>query len=108
MALQKLKDDPYGNGGINYWKIVETNINWLDKFSHVTLAGYLSRDARLAEKRPFEIQSFNWSGDEFPFGLDILNQEDENIVHIAYNKIKESKLDEEGNETNFFADAKDC
>ncbi len=105
MALYKQKEDIYGNSGIKYWRIVETNINWAQKASHIVLAGYVSKDARLAEKQPLECISFDWSNEDFPFTLDILDQEGENVVKVAYEKIKESKLDEGGNETNWFFDA---
>ena len=107
MALLKSKADQYGNGGISYWKIIETNINWLTKNSHCTLAGYVNQQARLDNKQPLESQSFDWSGDQFPFSLDVLNQEDENVIKVAYGKIKESKLDENNVEQNWFADAED-
>lgn len=107
MALQKFKEDRFGNGGINYWKIIETNINWLNKNSHICLAGYNSKISRENLKQPMDSVFFDWNNDDFPFDINILNQENENIIHIAYEKIKESKLDENNNETNFFADAMD-
>jgi hypothetical protein len=104
MALLKKKQDPYGNGGIEYFKIIETNINWLDKTCHITLAGYVNQKARDEGKQPIESESFNWANEEFPFDLEKLNLKDENTVKVAYEKIKESKI-EEGKETNFFVDA---
>jgi hypothetical protein len=108
MALEKIKEiDNLGISG-DYHKIVETNINWASRGSHVTLATYLNQQARLDGKNPLETTSFDWSGDEFPFDLPTLDAEGMNTIKVAYTKIKESKLDEEGNETNWFADAIDC
>lgn len=107
MALLKTKTQPTGTT-CEYWKVIETNINWLNQSAHVSLAGFLDQAARQAGKQPLEAVSFDWSGEDFPFTLSVLDQENENTVKVAYEKIKESKLDEEGNETNFFVDAIDA
>lgn len=107
MALYKQKEDIYGNSGIKYWRIIETNIDWANRQSHITLAGYVDKQARMDGKQPLECVSFDWNGDDFPFSINVLDQEGENIVRVAYEKIKESKLDEDGNETNWFVDAED-
>ena len=127
MALQIVK--PVDSIGIDaeYWKIIETNINYLTKNSHVTMAGYISEQTRLDGKNPATSVAFDWAGDEFPFGLDVLSEEGENAVKVAYKKIKESKMevkeitpestDEEGVvtpavteevETNEWSEAVDC
>lgn len=107
MALQKHKNDQFGNGGYNYWRIIETNINWASRSSHVSLAGYLTQEARQNDKQPMEVVSFDWSGENFPFDLPVLDGEGMNAVKVSYEKIKESKLDDKGEETNWFADAED-
>ena len=108
MALSKHKDDNFGNGGYEYWRVIETNINWQNKSSHVVIAGYINKKARTDNKQPIECVAFDWSGTEFPFELDVLNEENENTVAIAYKKIKESVVNDKKEETNWFADAIDC
>lgn len=105
MALKLKRDDQYGNGGIEYWKIVQTNINWLNNTSHVVLAGFLNQQTREDGKQPMQLENFDWSGDDFPFSIEEMNKLDNNVVKIAYEKIVESKLDEENKETNIWVNA---
>jgi hypothetical protein len=109
MALQLTTDSPY-NGEIQdaYHRIIEININYSTRSSHVAMACYINRQARLDGKQPIKTQSFDWSGDEFPFDTVVLSEDGINAVSVAYEKIKVSKLDEEGNETNVFVNATDC
>ncbi len=107
MALQKTKELASGITG-NYWKILQVNIDYLNSTSHVTIALYVDEEARAAGKNPLaEQQSFNWQGEEFPFGSSDLSAEDVNPLKVAYAKIKESVLDAEGEKTNFFGNAED-
>lgn len=109
MALKKSIKVNGWNITADYWKIVQVNIDYLNKQSHVVLALYLSQEDRTNGDKPLpESRSFDWSGDEFPFDLAVLSEEGENSVKVAYEKIKESKLNDEDVETNFFADAEDC
>jgi hypothetical protein len=105
MALIKNKE--VNNSGVTgeYWRIVETNISYESTSARVVLALYVDEQARTDGKSPIYYQDFVWSGDEFPFSISELSEA--NPVHIAYVKIKESKLDDEENETNWFADAVD-
>jgi len=76
----------------DYWKIVDCNV----KTGFVGLALYLNkehaktRENMLDGRTAFQI--------EFPVA-------EINPLAYAYEKIKESKLDEDGNELNWFADA---
>lgn len=99
MALKLSTANPYdGEATDAYWKIVETNINWLTRSSHVTLACYLNQDSRIALKQPITSRSFDWSGDEFPFDFNELDEAGNNTVKLAYEKIKSlTTTDEEGN-----------
>jgi hypothetical protein len=109
MALQLTVASPYDGDIDGYWKIIETNINWLSRGSHVTIACYVNKQARIDGKQPILTRSFDWSGqDDFPFDLELLDQENENVIHMSYEKIKESKLDENGVESNEFVNAVDC
>lgn len=102
MALKKSKTLATGVVG-EYWKIVDLNINWLTNQAHVAMCLWVDQQARLDGKQPLESQSFDWSGTNFPF----TDEEPQNERATAYTKIKESNLDEEGNEQNWFADATD-
>lgn len=104
MALIKEKTLNSGVTG-EYWRIIETNISYQSQLAHVTIGLYKDKQARLDGKDTLATQSFDWSGEDFPFTIDELTRC--NPVQLSYIKIKESKLDEEGNETNFFADAID-
>ncbi len=87
MALQISIPNNYGTN-TTYWKIVDLNINWLTKSSHVTLCGWVDKDARLDGKQPTDQRTYDWSGDDFPFDIAVLDEEDVNGLKIAYEKIK--------------------
>lgn len=100
MALQKAKT--LSTGAVaEYHKIYRININWHDKNSEVVMVSYVDQGERENGASFFgdAVVNLSFNGDDFPFTSSGNNQEQ------AYDKIKESKLDEEGNETNFFADA---
>lgn len=107
MALKLKKDSPYSSTGVEYWKISETNINWGAKTSHVVLSGFVSREERDAKKLPVLTQFFDWSGEQFPFDLNKLDRENENVVKTAYIKIKAEEADLMGN-PNEWKQAIDC
>lgn len=87
MALQISIPNNYGTE-TTYWKIVDTNINWLTKSSHITLCGWVDKQARLDGKQPTDQRSYDWGGTEFPFEVATLDEEDVNILTVAYEKIK--------------------
>jgi len=101
MAIKLVKQTPYGIS-VEYWKIICTDINWHNKLAKISLIGYIDETARLTGKHSLSSEVFTFEGDNFPFLFE------KNIVETAYIKIKESKLDEEGNELNEWAKAKDC
>lgn len=102
MALLKTKPYKY-NLETTYWAVDELNLNYANKTSHCVLFGYLSENSKkVNNEQPTETISFDWSGNDFDFIKD-----GDNITK-AYTKIKLSKLDEDGNETNFFVGAVDC
>lgn len=75
MALLKTFPTDYSeNIQAVYWKIVESNINWLDSIAHVVIAGYVSEADRMAGMRFIATRSYDWSGDDFPFPPDNLPQ----------------------------------
>ena len=104
MALIKQQEQSSGVTG-EYWRILETNISYQSQLARVVLGLYKDKQARNDGKETLHIESFDWSGEDFPFTIDELTRC--NPVQLSYVKIKESKLDEEGNETNWFADAID-
>lgn len=106
MSLQIKLPDKFGNGGVEYFKIVETNINWLTRSAHIVLAGWINEQARLDGKEPMDTKSFDLAGDEFPFDIEKLSEEGVNTLSVAYEVIKEPKIEEE-KDTNVFSKAVD-
>lgn len=86
MALIKTISTNFGIDS-TYWKIVDLNINWLSKNSHVSMSGWSSKASRDAGDQPLTSRSFDWSSDEFPF----IDDEPQNERETAYLKIKESE-----------------
>lgn len=92
MALQLSTPNPFdGVAEECYYKIIETNINYLYNTAHVSMGGWLDKASRDDGKNPIISESFDWSGDEFPFNISVLNEEDKNTISVSYEKIKESK-----------------
>lgn len=106
MALIKNIETQYGIDA-NYWKVVDLNVNWLTKQSHISLLGWNSKTDRVEGKQSLASRVYDWSGEDFPFTIEALDAENENAVKIAYEKIKSlSTLDEENNVVEGeFADA---
>lgn len=99
MALLKSKPWKYGLT-TEYWSIDEPNINYFAKTAHITVMGFRSENAKKVEnEQPTETLSYDYSGDNFPF------VKGENTEAKAYALVTENKLDGNGNETNFLADA---
>ena len=90
MALQKSIPSPFGIES-NYWRIVRINENF-DGSVEAYLAGYSSEEVRRESKAPLDVKNF-------------LFEERDATRASVYELITESKLDENGIETNIFADA---
>ena len=88
MALEKAIQTPYDTIDATYWKVAETNINYLTNQAHVTLLGFVSKEARDAGKQSIMDRSYDWSGDDFPFTIEELDKAGINAVKLAYEKIK--------------------
>ena len=59
MALQKQFDDAFG--GVNttaYYKVIQTNISWLEKKAYVVLGIYKDKKARDDNKNPVGAQEY--------------------------------------------------
>ena len=99
MALQLETENPFGEiAPAAYWKIIESNINWQDKSCHIVMACWVNKDFRMDEKQPIKSESFDWSGDEYPYTVEAMNEKGINLVVITYNKIKSLTItDEKGN-----------
>lgn len=93
MALQITIPDCYGNGGSKYWKIIETNINWLNSTAHVTVGGWVSEQARLDGKDPLDTRSYDFMADNFPFVISELDKEGVNTLSVAYEAITKPKIE---------------
>jgi len=108
MALLKTKIIERGEQ-VTYWRWIQQNRSDINKDCHYVLGGWKDKAERdTYPHQPRIQQSFNFNGEEYPFSIEALSEDGKNDCCIAYEKVKESKLDEEKNETNFFADAEDC
>ena len=127
MALSKQITTVYnGNVFATYWKIANIDIDWIESVAKVKLIGFVSQDARTANKGPIDTKTFNWSGSNFPFieaGYDVTDEETQEVTHVdglddktprqlAYTCIKTKKTTEiqDGREVeidSIFSDAED-
>jgi len=87
MALEITKTTQYGNNA-TYWRVVETNVNWIRDDSHVTLAGYISSKERNAGNAPIATVNLDWPSEDNPFVLSELDKANTNTISVAYKKIK--------------------
>lgn len=88
MAMSILLPDKYGNGGVEWWVVIETNINWLNETAHVTVAGWVDEKAYLDGKQPLDSKSYDYTADNFPFKISELDKPDVNTLSVAYEAIK--------------------
>lgn len=86
--------DRYGNGGVEHWVVIETNINWLTESAHVTVAGWVDEKAYLDGKQPMDTKYYDYTKDDFPFQLSELDKPDVNTLSVAYEAIKAPKSEE--------------
>ncbi len=93
--MKILLPDKYGNGGVEWWVVIETNINWLRETAHVVVAGWINEQAYLDGKQPIDSKSYDYSGDDFPFKIEELDKAGVNTLSVAYEKIQEPKIVEE-------------
>ena len=104
MALEQAIVNPYdGVTEVGYWKVVDLNFNLLTESCHVTLCGWVDKNARINTKEPIVRRSFDWSGNSF--NLDVKG----NLVMQTYIKIKaDTTIDSEGKiATGEFSSSKD-
>lgn len=112
MALLKAIPQPIGVDA-EYWKLIESNLNWWTQAAHVVIGGWLDQQARLDLKQPLVTVAFDLSAqaqtDENGsviapafsdvFGIDYLDIENVNPVAAAYVMIKAHPM---------FSGAEDC
>ncbi len=98
MAMQLNLPDKFGNGGVEWWVVVETNINWLTETAHVTLAGWVNERAYLDGKQPIDSKSYDYTAENFPFKIVELDKPDVNTLSVAYDAIKNPKSEYEPSE----------
>lgn len=66
MALLKARPTLFGVDA-DYWRIVQSNIDWASRRCFIALAGYVNQAARDDEKTPIAQEGFELAGDYFPF-----------------------------------------
>lgn len=86
MGLELTKPSVYGIDA-NYWKIMETHMDWHTKDFNIKIAGWPTYDMRMDPiNNPLVYQEFNGSIDTWPFSD---ADEDKDSLRVqAYNYIK--------------------
>ena len=87
MALKKTIPNQFGSN-TTYWKIVDVNTNNLVNSAHVTLCGWVNKQARVDGKQPTDQRSYDWGNADFPFTTEELDKLGNNAVKLSYNNIK--------------------
>jgi len=88
MALVKTIEGETG-ASAQYWKVIEVNLNYFANVGAVALAGYVSKAARQAGKRPLDARQFPIQGDAMAaFQAAALEGDGKNPVKAAYAFIK--------------------
>lgn len=93
MALQKQKDTQFGIKA-NYWKVVQTNINWLDKKANIIMAGFENEASRRANNTALSRVNYEYEeildiGDKIISPFPFVPEDD--IVAKSYELIKQTK-----------------
>ena len=104
MALQITLITNYGVN-VTYHKVISTNIDYQNQYARVSLAGYVDANAASNNLEPLIITMFDWSGTDFPFTVAAQDAAGADTLGLSYSKIKQSKLDTHGVETNFWINA---
>ena len=89
MALQQIIQHPTGAYS-QYWKISETNLNYISKTGTIKMLGYVSEQARLDGKQNLDFRTFEVSEENFEtyFLPSAIDPQDINQVKNAYLYIK--------------------
>lgn len=91
MALQVNYTNPAGVD-VTYWKIIELNINYIQKFARIRLAGYKDITTRQDNMEFVESKYYNITPLKFDeyFSVDTLDNENVNPVKQSYFYIKQN------------------
>jgi len=86
MAL-RLKSVTKNNSG-EYWKIVNVNMNPVNRSSKIKMALYENRISMTTGGEPLDFRQYIWEDIENPFTFDTITKNGEDLIDLAYNKIK--------------------
>ena len=81
MGLSKTKESSTGASG-QYWKVIQTDINWHRKVLICYLALFFDKASADAQKEYMESMSFTYSGTDFTFSSST------DVRSLIYAKIK--------------------
>lgn len=88
MALQLSFETSAGITG-DYWRIVDISVNIARQEASITIALYKDSTARFAGKDPiFSNRQYLWKGADYPYAVATMDIVNNNIINIAYNKMK--------------------
>ena len=104
MALQITLPTNYGVNA-TYHKVIKSDIDYLNQSAHVVLAGYADQNACANGNQPLSMTIFDWMGSDYPFSTSAQDAAGADTLGLSYLKIKQSKLDSQGVETNFWVNA---
>jgi len=115
MALKKTTiDKTTGEEVLAYWRIALNNVSRSDKTAHIEILAFKSEEiSELAKSNKnivaIDHKTFDVNPTDFDtyYAIPIVSQEGENETKQSYNYIKRSVLDENGLETNEFANSLD-
>ena len=101
MALQKSIDTNFGIPA-TYWRVIKTELDYLNSQGTVLLSGYISEQSRQENKQHLAVRHFRINSNDFNtyFVPDVINPLDINQVKNSYLYIKNLENSE-------FADAID-
>jgi hypothetical protein len=110
MALQKTKQLPSG-AICNYYRIVQTNMNYDRLDCVITLSGYLSKEARDSGATPIDsIQldlSSHFHNKEYTSGEEILSNINRKSAYTVIKQLAQEEYDGEEQPIHFFRGATD-
>lgn len=91
MAMQVNYTNPAGID-VTYWKIIELNINYIQKFARIRLAGYKDINTRQDNMEFVESKYYNITPLKFDeyFSVNALDNENVNPVKQSYFYIKQN------------------
>ena len=91
MALEKEIENVSGVS-VSYWKVSGINLSFAGKRGSIMLAGYLSKEARDADKEQVSLRQINIENKIFDNYFSLVKMSETNAIQLAYNYIADNDL----------------